>query len=54
MEPWIGWVHTQPNELRQLSPQDVTSHGKIMAENPSVYMVHLLSCRKKERLHSFQ
>ena len=34
MEP-LGWVHTQPNELPQLSPQDVTLHAKIMAENPS-------------------
>ncbi|KAJ7388031.1 Pre-mRNA-processing-splicing factor 8, partial [Desmophyllum pertusum] len=30
MEP-LGWVHTQPNELPQLSPQDVTTHAKIMA-----------------------
>lgn len=34
MEP-LGWIHTQPNELPQLSPQDVTVHAKIMAENPS-------------------
>jgi len=34
MEP-LGWVHTQPNELPQLSPQDVTTHSRIMAENPS-------------------
>ena len=34
MEP-LGWVHTQPNELPQLSPQDVTMHAKIMADNPS-------------------
>jgi len=34
MEP-LGWIHTQPNELPQLSPQDVTTHSRIMAENPS-------------------
>ncbi|XP_026684160.1 pre-mRNA-processing-splicing factor 8, partial [Diaphorina citri] len=34
MEP-LGWIHTQPNELPQLSPQDVTSHAKIMADNAS-------------------
>jgi pre-mRNA-processing factor 8 len=34
MEP-LGWIHTQPNELPQLSPQDVTLHAKVMAENPS-------------------
>lgn len=34
MEP-LGWVHTQPNELPQLSPQDVTTHAKIMADTPS-------------------
>ncbi|XP_039033717.1 pre-mRNA-processing-splicing factor 8A-like [Hibiscus syriacus] len=26
LEP-LGWLHTQPNELPQLSPQDVTSHA---------------------------
>ena len=36
MQP-LGWIHTQPmpNELPQLSPQDVTMHGKVMADNPS-------------------
>lgn len=34
MEP-LGWVHTQPNESPQLSPQDVTTHAKVMADNPS-------------------
>lgn len=34
MEP-LGWIHTQPNELPQLSPQDITTHAKIMADNPS-------------------
>ena len=34
MEP-LGWIHTQPNELPQLSPQDVTTHAKIMADNPA-------------------
>lgn len=33
MEP-LGWIHTQPNELPQLSPQDITTHAKIMADNP--------------------
>lgn len=28
-------MHTQPNELPQLSPQDVTSHAKILLENES-------------------
>ena len=32
MEP-LGWLHTQPNELAQLSPIDVTQHAKIMADN---------------------
>ncbi|XP_061716372.1 pre-mRNA-processing-splicing factor 8 [Cydia pomonella] len=31
----LGWMHTQPNELPQLSPQDITTHAKIMSENPS-------------------
>ena len=34
MEP-LGWIHTQPNELPQLSPQDITTHAKVMADNPS-------------------
>ncbi|KAL3228103.1 hypothetical protein MRX96_004022 [Rhipicephalus microplus] len=34
LEP-LGWLHTQPNELPQLSPQDVTTHARIMADNPS-------------------
>lgn len=34
MEP-LGWIHTQPNELPQLAPQDVTMHAKIMGENMS-------------------
>lgn len=25
----LGWMHTQPNELPQLSPQDVTTHAKV-------------------------
>ena len=32
LEP-LGWLHTQPNELPQLAPQDVTTHARIMAEN---------------------
>jgi len=28
MEP-LGWLHTQPNELAQLSPIDVTQHAKV-------------------------
>eukprot|EP01006_Ploeotia_vitrea_P041824 TRINITY_DN66575_c8_g6_i1.p1 TRINITY_DN66575_c8_g6~~TRINITY_DN66575_c8_g6_i1.p1 ORF type:complete len:703 (-),score=108.50 TRINITY_DN66575_c8_g6_i1:689-2485(-) len=32
MEP-LGWLHTQPNELPQLSPMDVITHAKIMSEN---------------------
>jgi len=32
LEP-LGWLHTQPNELAQLSPIDVTMHAKIMADN---------------------
>lgn len=34
MEP-LGWIHTQPNELPQLSPQDVITHAKVMSENKS-------------------
>ena len=32
LEP-LGWVHTQPNELPQLSPQDITTHAKVMADH---------------------
>ncbi|KAM1010122.1 hypothetical protein TB1_044764 [Malus domestica] len=29
LEP-LGWMHTQPNELPQLSPQDIASHAKML------------------------
>ncbi|KAL3087990.1 hypothetical protein niasHT_026411 [Heterodera trifolii] len=32
LEP-LGWMHTQPNELPQLSPQDITMHSKIIHQN---------------------
>merc|ERR1712028_215890 len=34
MEP-LGWIHTQPNELPQLPPQDVTKTAQIVAEDRS-------------------
>jgi pre-mRNA-processing factor 8 len=34
LEP-LGWIHTQPALLPQLSPIDVTIHSKIMADNKS-------------------
>ncbi|KAJ2741133.1 Pre-mRNA-processing-splicing factor 8, partial [Coemansia sp. BCRC 34301] len=30
LEP-LGWIHTMPNELTHLSPQDVTIHSRILA-----------------------
>eukprot|EP01083_Nonionella_stella_P133277 405152_1 len=32
MEP-LGWIHTQPNELPQLAPQDVVAHSKLLSDN---------------------
>eukprot|EP00735_Rhodelphis_limneticus_P013308 TRINITY_DN692_c0_g1::TRINITY_DN692_c0_g1_i1::g.28748::m.28748 TRINITY_DN692_c0_g1::TRINITY_DN692_c0_g1_i1::g.28748 ORF type:complete len:2358 (+),score=811.76,sp/Q99PV0/PRP8_MOUSE/82.36/0.0,PROCN/PF08083.6/1.3e-219,PRP8_domainIV/PF12134.3/8.5e-126,U6-snRNA_bdg/PF10596.4/8.9e-94,PRO8NT/PF08082.6/6.6e-81,U5_2-snRNA_bdg/PF10597.4/3.6e-69,PROCT/PF08084.6/1.3e+04,PROCT/PF08084.6/1.4e-48,RRM_4/PF10598.4/1.8e-44,JAB/PF01398.16/9.6e-08,Lipocalin_3/PF12702.2/0.43 TRINITY_DN692_c0_g1_i1:123-7076(+) len=32
LEP-LGWLHTQPNELPQLSPADVITHAKVMQDN---------------------
>ncbi|XP_071932860.1 pre-mRNA-processing-splicing factor 8A isoform X1 [Coffea arabica] len=32
LEP-LGWMHTQPNELPQLSPQDLTNHAQILENN---------------------
>ncbi|KAI8804010.1 NUC071 domain-containing protein [Cladochytrium replicatum] len=29
----LGWIHTQPNELPQLSPMDVTQHARALSEN---------------------
>jgi len=34
LEP-LGWIHTQPNELPQLSPQDITQHASILDNNKS-------------------
>ncbi|SAM00116.1 hypothetical protein [Absidia glauca] len=32
LEP-LGWLHTQPQELMNISPQDVTTHAKLLANN---------------------
>ena len=32
LEP-LGWLHTQPNELPQLAPQDVMTHARILEDN---------------------
>ncbi|KAK4377603.1 hypothetical protein RND71_003899 [Anisodus tanguticus] len=32
LEP-LGWMHTRPNELPQLTPHDVTSHARILENN---------------------
>jgi len=32
LEP-LGWMHTQPNELPQLAPQDVITHSRFLADN---------------------
>ena len=29
LEP-LGWLHTQPNELPQLAPGDVTAHARML------------------------
>eukprot|EP00054_Salpingoeca_dolichothecata_P008277 m.47246 g.47246 ORF g.47246 m.47246 type:complete len:2320 (+) comp17625_c1_seq1:72-7031(+) len=29
----LGWIHTQPNEMPQLSPNDVITHARVMADN---------------------
>eukprot|EP00698_Gefionella_okellyi_P003542 TRINITY_DN13333_c0_g1_i1.p1 TRINITY_DN13333_c0_g1~~TRINITY_DN13333_c0_g1_i1.p1 ORF type:complete len:2328 (-),score=536.75 TRINITY_DN13333_c0_g1_i1:58-7041(-) len=34
LEP-LGWIHTQPNELPQLAPQDVTRQAKFLSDNKS-------------------
>jgi pre-mRNA-processing factor 8 len=34
LEP-LGWIHTQPNELPQLAPQDVTMHSRMLTDNKS-------------------
>ena len=34
LEP-LGWMHTQPNELPQLAPQDVCKHAAILEGNKS-------------------
>ncbi|KAG2180580.1 hypothetical protein INT44_003584 [Umbelopsis vinacea] len=32
LEP-LGWIHTQPQELMNLSPQDVSTHARLLAQN---------------------
>lgn len=29
----LGWIHTQPNELPQLSPYDVVQHSRLVSEH---------------------
>ncbi|CAN0095879.1 unnamed protein product, partial [Hapterophycus canaliculatus] len=39
LEP-LGWLHTQPNELPQLPPQDVVVHSRwvhALAADPTAY-----------------
>lgn len=31
LEP-LGWIHTQPNETPQLSPQDISTHAKVFSD----------------------
>lgn len=39
LEP-LGWLHTQPNELPQLPPNDVVMHSRWV----------LIACRSRERV----
>jgi pre-mRNA-processing factor 8 len=41
LEP-LGWLHTQPNELGQLSSLDVTMHAKVIAETTAPGMARRL------------
>ncbi|GLC46153.1 Pre-mRNA-processing-splicing factor 8A [Pleodorina starrii] len=34
LEP-LGWIHTQPNELPQMAPQDVIAHAKMLEAHRS-------------------
>jgi pre-mRNA-processing factor 8 len=34
LEP-LGWLHTQPNELPQMAPQDCIAHAKMLQNNKS-------------------
>lgn len=54
MEP-LGWIHTQPNELPQLAPQDITTHAKVMADNPSwdAEKTVVITCRYLHSLLGF-
>ena len=36
LEP-VGWIHTQPNELPQMSPQDVCQHANIGSNNAGLW-----------------
>lgn len=33
----LGGIHTQGNELPQLSPQDILTHAEVMTENSAWY-----------------
>jgi pre-mRNA-processing factor 8 len=52
LEP-LGWMHTQPNELPQLSPQNITTHAKVMADNVNWYgeKIVIIMCRDGLQIH---
>ena len=54
LEP-LGWMHTQPTELPQLSPQDITTHAKVMADNANWDCEktdhHVITCRDGLQIH---
>ena len=33
----LGWIHTQPNEMAQLSPFDVVTHARVMSDNKGLW-----------------
>ncbi|KAJ1680004.1 Pre-mRNA-processing-splicing factor 8, partial [Spiromyces aspiralis] len=39
LEP-LGWIHTQPNELAQLSPQDVATHARLLHNTSKMTIKH--------------
>eukprot|EP00003_Mantamonas_plastica_P002274 TRINITY_DN1171_c0_g2_i1.p1 TRINITY_DN1171_c0_g2~~TRINITY_DN1171_c0_g2_i1.p1 ORF type:complete len:2133 (-),score=716.59 TRINITY_DN1171_c0_g2_i1:101-6499(-) len=32
----LGWIHTQPNELAHMSPQDAIAHANILSDNKNM------------------
>jgi len=51
LEP-LGWIHTQPNELPQMAPQDVTAHAKMLEVRRATHQKSAEGCSVTKKCFS--